>query len=199
MANRIEQSDSAAANTLRQVQKRRGTIVEIEGEWFPAPKEKWKIRKVPLREAIVKVLSDGPLGTSGIVHAVRKIRPEAAYPSVAAEIMRLCDPKTKTLVVCGSSGRGALYALANKDAAAPKTRTPDDATAPKTRTPDDATAPKTRTPDDATAPKTRTPDDATAPKTPTTDGLRPTDVLSSKDARPNGVLLNGGAHSTRVN
>jgi hypothetical protein len=133
VASRIEQSDAAAANTLRQVQKRRGTIVEIDGKWFPTSKENWKLQKVPLREAIVKVLSEGPLGTSGIVHAVRTIRADAQYPSIAAEITRLASPKMKVLVPCGSSGRGALYAL-NRDAALLKKPTTDGVTTPKTPT-----------------------------------------------------------------
>jgi hypothetical protein len=68
-------------------------------------------RRMTNREAIVKVLSNGQaLGTSDIFRAVKDVRTEAVYMSVAHEIMRMS--KSKLLFVQRERGpRGALYAL----------------------------------------------------------------------------------------
>jgi len=115
----IGQDEKGAYSTLRQLEKVRGTIHRVSrGFWSTAPSRKWKLQVAPLREAIVEALSEGrPLGTSGVVYAVKKARPDVSYGSVAAEIMRLCDQRV--LVSRGHSGRGKLYGLANGGTHAP--------------------------------------------------------------------------------
>ena len=119
----IGQDEKAAYSTLRQLEKVRGTIHRVDrGTWSTAPsrkwKKEWKEKAAPLREAIVEVLSEGrPLGTSGVVYAVKKARPDVSYGSVAAEIMRLRDQRI--LVERGHNGRGATYGLANGGTHAP--------------------------------------------------------------------------------
>jgi hypothetical protein len=109
----IGQSTSVACNTLRYVQRSRGTIRYLPPFWYPALKKDWKPIQVPLRETILNVLSrsEKPLATGAIAHAVKTVRSNASYQSVAAEIMRL--RKAKLLVAKAWGGRGMLYALAS--------------------------------------------------------------------------------------
>jgi hypothetical protein len=106
---------ATAGNILRQVHATRGTIQFSRRfrEWsrVTQPKGNWKEPKITLREAIKKALAnDKRLGTGAIFHVVKeKIRADASYQSVAAEIMRM--RKRGLLVLSGWGGRGVLYAL----------------------------------------------------------------------------------------
>jgi hypothetical protein len=111
----IRQDPKTASSTLHQVAKTRGTIFwsHTRRAWRPAGEHCWTRPKTTLRDAITAALSAGtPLGTAGIVHAVKKALPDAAYPSVASEVMRM--RVDKLIVERGRSGRGMLYGLASE-------------------------------------------------------------------------------------
>lgn len=110
VAAHIEQSPKVAGTTLNQIMKKRETIKNRAGKWYPvaSPDEG------TFRDAINEVLGDGSaLGMGDIVKAVQARRPTANRNSVNGEIYRMLRTEPPLLVRRGEGERGALYALSS--------------------------------------------------------------------------------------
>jgi hypothetical protein len=110
VAKAIGQATTNTHGTLRFIAKSRGTIKNRDGKWAPTKGAKPVVKGPTVRQAVLAAIADGqPRGAGEIAHLALKARPDASKNSVGSEINRL--KSEGTVVVSGSTGRGALYAL----------------------------------------------------------------------------------------